>query len=197
MIVPMLMPALAAHSWFVWPSSFCRRNTSTISLVVFRLPVLAIASSSEKAYNLTQDGKFWGLHQIDILIQEGRHFVCPWTARPIQLNDYDLDHILPISAYPINELWNLVPSDPGFNRNKKRDLLPGKAALTAAIPRLAGSYAAYRSLPQLKSGLDEDVLRRFGHSNGQEEWDGRTLAEMVSRFVSDFAGGRNLRTFGD
>jgi hypothetical protein len=57
LIVSTLIPALAAHSWFVCPSSFCRRNTSAISAAVLRRPVLAIASSSEKAYNLMQDGE--------------------------------------------------------------------------------------------------------------------------------------------
>ncbi|WP_425387991.1 hypothetical protein [Deinococcus marmoris] len=27
-----------------------------------------------------------------------------------------MDHIIPVSTYPINELWNLVPAEPFFNR---------------------------------------------------------------------------------
>jgi len=137
----------------------------------------------------------WERNQIDILIQEGYRLVCPWTAKPIELKNYDLDHILPISAYPINELWNLVPSDPSFNRNKKRDLIPGKEAMRLAIPRLAGSYTAYSSSPQLQNGLDDDVSRRFGQVGKDERWDGTELALRVGRFVGDFAGSRNLRTF--
>ena len=56
------------------------------------------------------------------MLMEGHRFVCPWTERTIQHETvYDIDHLLPLSVYPINELWNLVPANPAFNRKTKRD----------------------------------------------------------------------------
>lgn len=67
----------------------------------------------------------WERNQIDLLLMEECEFVCPWTERHITYGvPYDLDHLVPVSVYPINELWNLVPADPVFNSHKKRDRLP-------------------------------------------------------------------------
>ena len=43
----------------------------------------------------------------------------PMDWSQANVHSYDLDHLLPLSAYPINELWNLVPTDVNFNRNNK------------------------------------------------------------------------------
>jgi hypothetical protein len=52
----------------------------------------------------------WERNQIDILLEEHTVFTCPWTQRPLtQPHHYDLDHLVPLSLYPINELWNLLP----------------------------------------------------------------------------------------
>jgi hypothetical protein len=72
-------------------------------------------------------------NNIDLLLLEGNELICPWTARWIvQGVPYDLDHLLPLSVYPINELWNLVPSAPTFNRHIKRDWLPSAERLQGA-----------------------------------------------------------------
>ena len=55
---------------------------------------------------------------------EGEKLRCFWTNHPLNPENYDIDHIIPISTFPINELWNLVPCESGFNRNIKRDKMP-------------------------------------------------------------------------
>jgi hypothetical protein len=36
----------------------------------------------------------------------------PWTGRLISGGKrYDLDHLVPLVVYPMNDLWNLVPAD--------------------------------------------------------------------------------------
>lgn len=53
----------------------------------------------------------WKRSQIDILILEGGWIVCPWTQKPIRWQrESAIDHLIPISVLPINELWKLVPS---------------------------------------------------------------------------------------
>lgn len=91
---------------------------------------------------------------MDVLLLEQVRFTCPWTQKPLtQPGHYDLDHLLPLSLYPINELWNLVPVDRHFNQRVKCDRVPSGPRLLAAEPFLAATYAAYhRSVPPGPSG---------------------------------------------
>lgn len=56
----------------------------------------------------------------DILQREGRVY-CVWTGRKIIT--YDVDHMIPFSIWKNNDLWNLLPSEPRIN-NQKRDKIP-------------------------------------------------------------------------
>jgi hypothetical protein len=47
---------------------------------------------------------------------------CVWTGRTLG-RAFDVDHVLPFSLWHNNDLWNLLPSDPRVNRDK-RDSLP-------------------------------------------------------------------------
>ncbi|WP_027482366.1 HNH endonuclease domain-containing protein [Deinococcus pimensis] len=133
----------------------------------------------------------WERNQVELLMLEGHIFTCPWTHRPLSSEAYDLDHVLPVSVYPINELWNLVPSDRTFNQHKKRDRLPGLQAFERAMGALSGTYAAYHASPQLSQVLSEDVSLRFGQPSPQPT----ALALAVSHFVSAVADARNLARF--
>lgn len=47
----------------------------------------------------------WERNQVDLLLLEGYQFNCPWTHKPIKAGiKYDLDHLLPVAIYPLNEL---------------------------------------------------------------------------------------------
>ena len=61
----------------------------------------------------------WERNQVDLLMLEGARFHCPWTGAPLGPGAYDLDHIVPLAVYPFHELWNLVPSNAAFNRNRQ------------------------------------------------------------------------------
>jgi hypothetical protein len=81
-------------------------------------------------------------------MMEDRFFECPWTGKPLRhAVDYDLDHQLPVSVYPINELWNLAPTDRRFNQHVKRDRLPTHELLIAAAPRLDSAKLRLSPLP--------------------------------------------------
>ena len=55
-----------------------------------------------------------------ILKKEGKVF-CVWTGKAI--TSYDVDHMIPFSAWKNNDLWNLLPSQATTN-NQKRDKIP-------------------------------------------------------------------------
>jgi hypothetical protein len=46
---------------------------------------------------------------------------CVWTGEPIR--SYDVDHVIPFSVWKNNDLWNLLPSHPKTNSQKK-DKIP-------------------------------------------------------------------------
>lgn len=57
----------------------------------------------------------WERHQVRLLMLEGQASHCPWTGVLLSPGAFDLDHIFPVSAHPIHELWNLMPSEPRHN----------------------------------------------------------------------------------
>jgi hypothetical protein len=56
----------------------------------------------------------------EILKREGKVY-CVWTGKEITI--YDVDHMIPFSVWKNNDLWNLLPSQPITN-NQKRDKIP-------------------------------------------------------------------------
>ncbi len=136
----------------------------------------------------------WERNEVEILMMEGKVFECPWTGRRLTKESYDLDHLLPLSAYPINELWNLVPADADFNRNKKRDRLPGAAALLAARPRLIATYRHYSDSQALAIVLQQDALARFNGKIEQNDLPG-SLAVCTAQFIEMIGSARNLASF--
>jgi hypothetical protein len=93
---------------------------------------------------------------------ENKEFVCPWTEKRIRENvSYDMDHLVPVSVYPINELWNLVPSDPHFNAHRKRARMPTPERLVIAQPHLSLAYGNYLSLPSTAQAINETAAGSF------------------------------------
>jgi hypothetical protein len=136
----------------------------------------------------------WERNHIDLLLMEGRSFACPWTGRLLRHgSDYDLDHLLPVTVYPINELWNLAPADRRFNEHVKRDRLPSREMLAAARPRLEVVYSHYRSSAPLAEALLADVAARFTRVGSSP--DPRAITDIVLDFLDRTAEARNLARF--
>ena len=131
----------------------------------------------------------WERNHVNVLLMEEHRFVCPWTGKLItRPGDYDLDHLLPLSFYPVNELWNLLPVDRVFNQHVKRDRLPSAERLVAALPGLAASYSTYAQSAALGTALQQDVALRFGTLAGGD-FPARLAARTVA-FIDDVATAR-------
>lgn len=61
---------------------------------------------------------------------------CVWSGRRLSETMIDIDHCLPWSAWPCDDLWNLLPAHPQINRHSKRDRLPSAEALEASQERI-------------------------------------------------------------
>jgi hypothetical protein len=134
----------------------------------------------------------WERNQVDILLLEGTWFTCPWTGKTIQTpGGYDLDHIIPIALYPINELWNLVPADSDFNSHQKRDRLPSAMRIQQSSLTIGTCYANYlHSLPLRQALLTESASRFRSAPTTPDE----IVAEVVA-YVTQFGTMRNVATF--
>lgn len=140
----------------------------------------------------------WERNAIEVLLHEGATFICPWTGRQLRRpGEFDLDHLVPVAVYPLNELWNLVPADRDFNQHVKRDRLPSDERLEKARPRLAQTYGLYLKSAELAPALRGDATGRFSAlSVGKPaEIFSAELADAVTVFVGRVRDGRGVATF--
>lgn len=75
-----------------------------------------------------------------LLQSTGLH--CAWTGRRLTPDSLDIDHCFPWSAWPCDDLWNLLPAHRNVNQNEKRGRLPGVHVLRRAQDRLMGWWDA-------------------------------------------------------
>jgi hypothetical protein len=138
----------------------------------------------------------WERNQVDLLLMEGVEFICPWTERRIRKSTkYDLDHLLPVSIYPTNEMWNLAPSDPVFNSHTKRNRVPKVERLQRAQPHLGRTYTMYEMSVPLAEALREDVDVRFVTVQTHEAGFPDAVAGAVVEFIDQVGVSRNLARF--
>ncbi|MCB2380361.1 hypothetical protein LGH70_22405 [Hymenobacter sp. BT635] len=137
----------------------------------------------------------WERNQVDVLLLEQVTFVCPWTRKPIRKpQEYDLDHLLPLAVYPVNELWNLLPVDREFNQRIKRDRVPSSQRLLEAEPWLAAAYRTYAHSASLAAAVKEDASLRFSGIWSQPDF-AAALAHQAVDFIDGVAAARYVTRF--
>jgi hypothetical protein len=94
------------------------------------------------------------------LMETGHQLVCVWTNVRLttRAGSLDIDHCLPWSAWPSNDLWNLVPTSSRVNQYLKRDRLPSAGLLAAAREKIACWWQlAWRSDPGLAVRFEREA----------------------------------------
>ena len=178
--------ALCIHEWSIFTEN---KNLGTIYErgYIYRL----LTERPDNRRPLT-----WERNQIDILLMEDKVFICPWTEKTIKNNiSYDLDHLIPVSVYPINDLWNLVPSDPYFNSHSKRNRIPNPEKLDRAQPHLGLAYTNYLTLPSTAQAIQEDAKNRFANILPETLSFPDALSASVVNYIKQVADARNIARF--
>jgi hypothetical protein len=135
----------------------------------------------------------WERNQVVMHEQVG--FTCPWTLKRLtQPGQYDLEHLLPLAVYPVNELWNLLPVNREFNQHTKRDRVSNSERLAKAEPWLAAAYKIYQHSPALHQAVREDAKLRFSEVHLDHTF-AVTLAKCTVRFIDEVAGARYVQRF--
>jgi hypothetical protein len=69
--------------------------------------------------NITESKKLY-----ENILKEKGMFFCVWTGKKLtSLSETNIDHMIPFSIWKNNDLWNLMPSTPKIN-SEKRDKIP-------------------------------------------------------------------------
>ncbi len=180
--------ALCIHEWCLFTERVDQGDNHLVSRgMVYQL----LTDRPDNRRPLT-----WERNHVDILLLEGGSFTCPWTGTVIRDGSlYDLDHVIPVSVYPINELWNLVPADRDYNQHVKRDRLPSLERLVRAQPHLAQTYTYYRGSGELTQALVQDVRVRFATIEPRQHDFPQAIAAVVVNYVDQLATLRNLVRF--
>ncbi len=84
---------------------------------------------------------------------------CVWSAKAIH-SKYHIDHSMPFSRWPNNDLWNLVPADSKVN-GEKSDRLPTEEKLKASKTRMQNWW----EIAWVKGSNDSTQKRFFAEAN--------------------------------
>jgi len=179
--------ALAIHEWSLFTEGVVRESANPIT----RGDIYSLLTARPD----NRRPLSWERNQVDILLLEQVTFTCPWTQRRItKPSQYDLDHLLPLTLYPINELWNLLPVDRHFNQHIKRDRVPSKEKLAGAEPYFAASYSLYsKSLPLNRVIREDAALRFLGLKNSPDF--AAQLAQHAVAFIGEVSDARYVNRF--
>ncbi len=60
---------------------------------------------------------------------------CVWSGKPLISSRFDVDHVIPFALWHNNDLWNLMPTHPTIN-NQKRDKIVDRETLHASRDRI-------------------------------------------------------------
>lgn len=183
----MYVEALCLHEWCLFTESI----TQNIDRHITRGEVYTLLTARPD----DRIALSWERNQVNLLLLEKVPISCPWTGKHLtEPHHYDLDHLLPLKIYPINELWNLLPVDKTYNQHIKRDRVPDSAKLLAAQPLVAAAYSAYHQSIKLRNAVREDAGLRFANLPAGPTYTA-ALAQRALAFIDSVATARFATRF--
>ena len=124
-------------------------------------------------------------HKIALERPQHATLFCVWSGKRLTSQNLDIDHCFPWSAWPCDDLWNLLPADRKVNQRDKSDRVPSADQLRVSRDLIMQWWQdAYLARP------NEVVVNRFLHeaaaslpgvsglSGADEVYDGVTLQRM-------------------
>ena len=135
----------------------------------------------------------WERNRFIAIMGQNITFQCPWSKELITTDStFEVDHLIPVSVYPFNEIWNLVPTHPTAN-NRKRDKIPSQHLLQQARPILQQTYQTYHDADHdLQQILVVESHARFTTLDTQSALLPYQLSQNVIDFMEYTAQIRNL-----
>ena len=114
--------------------------------------------------------------EIKNFFREIPDLTCVWSNQKLKNNRFDLDHVIPFSLWHNNELWNLLPTAPKVNNNK-RDKIVGRKTLSESEERLVYYWRSeMKAFPQRFTGEMSRTL--LGGKFDEKNWEKQGLASL-------------------
>lgn len=101
--------------------------------------------------SLTRQRQFWNL-----VLHECENLKCIYTGKPLEIDNYDVEHFIPWSFVSHDEMWNLIPADSSVNRSKSNKLPSDVYFSSFADLQYNGIKTVFEKHPRIK--LLEDYL---------------------------------------
>lgn len=105
---------------------------------------------------------------------------CVWTNSRLDGDKFDVDHMLPFSAWHLNDLWNLQPASKKAN-NQKRDKIPAPQLLVSNRDEIIENW---RYLHTCEQPLFEFELERTLGGFHAQRWEIELFQHLMKRVES-------------
>ena len=135
-----------------------------------------IASPALKHHDTAQARRIY-----EKIAEHGVELRCIWSGRILDPDNLVMDHIIPFSMVPNNDLWNLMPCHDAVNI-RKGNRIPSPGLLTLRSKILLGYWAVARDFHQsLFDSQFKTSLAGFEVKNYEVKWGDAGLSALKSR----------------
>jgi hypothetical protein len=133
-------------------------------------------------------------HNIDLVIRDtseiqknfrNKEIYCVWSGKKIK--KFDVDHLLPFSVFMNNDYWNLLPSSPKIN-SEKRDKIPSIELIESSKDRILYYWDIYK-----KEFKNFELQRKISLGIFYDENQYIEELEKKSEFLIDKLGYREFK----
>lgn len=98
---------------------------------------------------------------------------CVWTGRNI--DNYDIDHIIPFAVWRNNDLWNLLPSSSKVNNNK-RDKIPSPEMIDKSAERILSYWAILQN--ELPFRFSKEIQLGLTGGKFSTNWQSKAIDQL-------------------
>jgi hypothetical protein len=128
--------------------------------------------SITRAMRWSEPGREVGLaRERALLLMHTESLHCVWSGKRLDEESLDVDHCFPWSAWPCDDLWNLLPAHRQINQHQKRERLPGNQVFLGARDAIEAwwsrAYAA-RDVPVLARRFTDEACATLPGVTGAE-----------------------------
>ena len=115
------------------------------------------------------------------IAHHGVELRCIWSGRMLDPDNLVMDHVIPFSLIPNNDLWNLMPCHDAVN-TRKGNRIPSPGLLAARSKILLGYWAVARDFHQsLFDSQFKTSLSGFEVNNYEIKWADAGLSALKAR----------------
>ncbi|MCF8334888.1 MAG: hypothetical protein K9I47_12115 [Bacteroidales bacterium] len=118
------------------------------------------------------------MNRLRAVLENEKDMFCAWTGRKLR-NEYHIDHVLPFSFFRNDDFWNLLPSKPENNRDK-RALVPSPELLRERKDLIYNYWDLYHKHFQ-ELFQEELEVSLLGEKMAIDDWKKKGLESLIGK----------------